>query len=425
MHPIVRIAGIAVVFIITTLAWFVLGGIMMERTSSQTRKLEGRVADLWGNEQIQRAPTFTRRWTTPEEQVSTEMVDGQQKTVRKQVNVPQQEEMSPSSSDIDVDLKLDQRLKGLMWYALYDVGFKGRWVYTHERPERTDLHLGFDFPNAMGLYDDFRFVVDGKDMARTLRPNNGQLSTMVPVEPGQEVVLEVSYKSRGMDNWRYEPAQGVANLEDFSLAMTTDFDKIDFPPYTMSPSSRSRTEGGWALGWDFKQVVTGHKIGMTMPQRIQPGELASQLAFSAPISLFFFFLVLFVLGTLKNIDIHPINYLMLGGSFFAFHLLFSYSVDHLEVVLAFALSSVVSVVLVVSYLHLVVSARFAFVEAAAAQIVYLIGFSLAYFWDGFTGLTVTVLSILTLFLIMQLTGRIRWSDVLSRRPTADAPPAAS
>jgi inner membrane protein involved in colicin E2 resistance len=96
--------------------------------------------------------------------------------------------------------------------------------------------------------------------------------------------------------------------------------------------------------------------------------------------------------------------------------LFSYAVDHLEVVPAFVLSSAVSVVLVVSYLRLVVSARFAFVEAAAAQVVYLIGFSVAHFWDGFTGLTVTVLSILTLFLLMQLTGRIRWSEALQRRP---------
>ena len=57
--------------------------------------------------------------------------------------------------------------------------------------------------------------------------------------------------------------------------------------------------------------------------------------------------------------------------------------------------------------------RFAFREAAAAQLVYLVGFSLAHFWDGFTGLTVTILAILTLFLLMQLTGRIRWSETLT------------
>jgi Mlc titration factor MtfA (ptsG expression regulator) len=53
-----------------------------------------------------------------------------------------------------------------------------------------------------------------------------------------------------------------------------------------------------------------------------------------------------------------------------------------------------------------------------AQAVYLIGFSLAHFWEGFTGLTVTVLAIVTLFVLMQLTGRVRWSSVLGGSPAA-------
>jgi hypothetical protein len=80
---------------------------------------------------------------------------------------------------------------------------------------------------------------------------------------------------------------------------------------------------------------------------------------------------------------------------------------------AFGIASAVSVALVVSYLRLVVSPSFASREAALAQVVYLIGFSLAHFWQGFTGLTVTVLAVITLFLLMQLTGRIRWSEVLT------------
>jgi inner membrane protein involved in colicin E2 resistance len=125
--------------------------------------------------------------------------------------------------------------------------------------------------------------------------------------------------------------------------------------------------------------------------------------------------MIWVLATLRGIDIHPINYFFLGSAFFAFHLLFSYSVDHLTVVPAFVLASIVSILLVVSYLRLVVSNRFAFIEAAAAQLVYLVGFSLAHFSEGFTGLTVTCLSILTLFILMQLTGRIRWSELLTTR----------
>jgi inner membrane protein involved in colicin E2 resistance len=91
-------------------------------------------------------------------------------------------------------------------------------------------------------------------------------------------------------------------------------------------------------------------------------------------------------------------------------------VDHLPLVWAFALSSAVSIVLVISYLCLVVSPSFAYREAAVAQGLYLIGFSLAHFWEGYTGLTVTVLSITTQHGVMQLTGRIKWSQVLTGAP---------
>ena len=45
---------------------------------------------------------------------------------------------------------------------------------------------------------------------------------------------------------------------------------------------------------------------------------------------------------------------------------------------------------------------------------YLIGFALAHFFEGFTGLAVTLLSIATLFLLMQLTAKLRWGEVVGR-----------
>jgi inner membrane protein involved in colicin E2 resistance len=163
---------------------------------------------------------------------------------------------------------------------------------------------------------------------------------------------------------------------------------------------------------------------MIMPQRVQPGELAADLSFSAPFSLGLFFLWIYALGLLRGVEIHPINYVFLAGAFFAFDLLFAYTADHLAVEVAFALASFVSVGLVVSYLRLAVGSRFAFVEAGLAQLLYQVGFALAHFWEGFTGLTITVLGIGTLFALMQLTGRIRWAEVLASRtrPPADYSP---
>ena len=82
------------------------------------------------------------------------------------------------------------------------------------------------------------------------------------------------------------------------------------------------------------------------------------------------------------------------------------------------ISSIVSVTLVVSYLRLVVGMRFAALEAGTAQLVYLVLFSYAFFWRGFTGLAITITAIITLFVVMQATGRIRWSERFATRTRA-------
>jgi len=423
MNQILRALGVVGVFCLATVAWLVLGAVMTTRTGSQSSELRGKVADLWGQPHAQAGPAFGFEWTTPKDVSRMETTHGVERQVVEHTLEAHQQDVSIASTRVAADLHLDQRLKGLMWYSLYDVAFRGGWTYVHAAPIAGDLRIRFKFPDPAGVYDGFRFVVDGQP--HDLRPQNGEVQLVTPVQPGQKVDLAVQYKSRGMDEWRYVVDPNVANLKDFELAMTTDFAEFDFPPSTLSPSTRERTASGWKLVWAFQQVVTGHSIGISTPQRIQPGQLAAALSFSAPVSLLFFFLLVLVLGRLRGLDIHPINYLFLAAAFFAFHLLFAYSVDHVTIGVAFALSSAVSIFLVVSYLRLVVSPRFAFVEAALAQLVYLVGFSLAHFWDGFTGLTVTVLSIVTLFLLMQMTGRIRWSGGLSPRPTSRPMPDAA
>jgi len=93
-------------------------------------------------------------------------------------------------------------------------------------------------------------------------------------------------------------------------------------------------------------------------------------------------------------------------------LLLAYLADHISIHAAFVISSIVSIALVVSYLRLVVDLRFALVDAGLTQLIYLVLFSYAFFFEGFTGLAVTIGAILTLFVVMQMTGRIRWEEKL-------------
>lgn len=144
--------------------------------------------------------------------------------------------------------------------------------------------------------------------------------------------------------------------------------------------------------------------------RVPPGPLAGNISYFAPVSLLFFFFLMFLITVMRGIDLHPMNYFFLSCAFFAFHLLLVYLVDHISIHAAFATASAVSVFLVVSYLRLVAGMRFAAVEAGSAQMIYLVLFSYVFFFKGFTGLAVTIGSILTLFVVMQMTGRIKWTE---------------
>src|SRR5256886_2544280 len=206
--------------------------------------------------------------------------------------------------------------------------------------------------------------------------------------------------------------------------MITNFKEIDFPDNTLSPARKTATSNGWELDWNYKNLVSGYQIAMTMPEKLQPGPLAGRISFFAPVSLFFFFFLMLIITTMRGIELHPMNYFFLAAAFFSFHLLLAYLVDHVSIHLAFVVSSAVSIFLVISYLRLVVGTRFATREAALAQFIYLVAFSYAFFLKGFTGLAVTIGSITTLFVVMQVTGKIRWHEKFAPRPATPelAPP---
>ena len=123
-----------------------------------------------------------------------------------------------------------------------------------------------------------------------------RVSTRLPA--GATARLHASYRSQGLESWRYKFGDDVAQVRDFQLRMRTNFKDIDFADNTLSPTEKHEVPGGWELTWVYKNLLTGYEIGMPMPEKLQPGPLAGQISFFAPVSLFFFFFVLFILTTL-------------------------------------------------------------------------------------------------------------------------------
>jgi hypothetical protein len=369
------------------------------------------VSQLWGRPQVQATPSVSyETQRTNEEQVVTGGVTNRHLKVQTVNNaVPLQ------GSQVDVGLALDYRQKGLLWYSTYRVRFTGQYTFSNVTDTARLMQFRFPFPSANAVYDNFRVTVNGQTVDQ-LGIRDGEVRQAVRLPANTSGVVEVAYVSQGLDRWSYTFGEQVSQVKNFALHMTTDFARIDFPQDTISPTRRTATPGGWALTWEYANLLTGVKMGLELPHRLNPGPWAGALTMAAPVALLLFFFMLFLLTTRRSIQLHPLNYFFLGAAFFSFHLLLAYLVDHISIHAAFAICSAVSIVLVTTYMRLVVGNRFAFVETATAQLVYLVLFSYTFFFEGFTGLAITVLCILTLFVAMQLTGRMRWDEVLRKPP---------
>lgn len=397
-----HLVGVTVVLIGATIAWFILGSTLVVRTQASDSAQRAGLAAEWGSEQRQTAPSF---W------LATRHLDKKGRPIVDQTLI------SPAASRIYVDLALDPRQKGLLWYNTYAVRFAA--AYRIENPGAgARVHVDFSFPSDTATYDDVTVVVDGKPVPVTSA--SGVITAPLPAGRGRVSTVFVGYRSHGIGTWAYQFGEGIVSVHDFVLTMNTNFHAIDFPAKTLSPTAKQETPDGWKLTWSYRDLVGGFGVGMAFPQRLQPGPLAERITFWAPLSLLFYVFVMLVITTLRRVDLHPVNYFFLAAAFFAFHLLFAYTVDRIPVAWAFVICSVVSMFLTVSYLRLVVGLRFAAVEAALAQFFYLILFSYALFDEGYSGLSITIGAIVTLFVTMQVTGRIDWSARFGGKRAAPA-----
>ena len=412
-----KIIAIVFIFVCTSVAWAILGATLFSRTYDSGSVSSVRVASTWGAPQNQGPPRAEFFKQVPKEGETIE--NG--KIVKKTWNEDVAVDLPLESSKINVNLDLEHRQKGLLWYSTYKVRFNG--VYDFRNSSDKDLIVTFQlhFPTSQAIYDNLTFAVDGNSVVLT--NENNVAKTAVKIGASKTAQLQIGYTSQGLNEWRYNfgPVE-VAQVKDFNLRMTTNFKDIDFPENTLSPTEKRETSNGWELNWSYTNLVSGYQIAMVMPEKLQPGPLAGRISLFAPVSLFFFFFLMLIITTMRGIDLHPMNYFFLAAAFFSFHLLLAYLVDHISIHASFAIAAAVSVFLVVSYLRLVVGIRFASREAALAQFIYLVMFSYAFFLKGFTGLAITIGSVLTLFVVMQVTGRIRWAEKFAVKGTAE--PAA-
>jgi hypothetical protein len=370
------------ILVATTLAWWLLGGTISYRTSHVQEQNAYGVSERWGPPLTQYHPTATFK-------------ESQGETTT----------LQPVTSDVKARLGYEPVKMGLLWQRTYRVEFEGSYTFQNSTGITQKLAVTLQLPK--GYLGKMNFTLgEGASARKSLAtPRDNVLVEHIEVAPGQSVPVQISYATRGSDLWTYA-FNDASRIRDFKLAVQTDFTRVNYP--VSSPTHREATETGLTLEWNYEDAISAPGIAVEMPDELNAGPIASQIAFWAPLSLALFFGVIVMTTLVRGIRLHPVNYFFLAAGFFTFPLLFSYMLDLVPVHLSFLIAAGVSLMLVCGYLR-AAGGAFLFRISLLAQFAYMVLFSASFFVKGLTGLTLTLGGVTTLAVLMALTAKVDWS----------------
>src|SRR5262252_1897332 len=201
-----RIAAITFIFLCTTVAWAILGATIFQRTYDSGTFSDSRVESTWGAPQSQSPPGAFFAEQVPKKETKTE--NGKSIETITQETVTTQ--LPLESSHINVDLNLEHRQKGLLWYSTYKVGFDGDYSFRNPSDKDRNVTFRLDFPTAQAIYDDLVFTVDGSAVPLTNGKNSATGTVLVKAKSA--ALLRVGYQSQGLNDWRYNfAARGTSD----------------------------------------------------------------------------------------------------------------------------------------------------------------------------------------------------------------------
>ena len=333
-----NLVAIGFIFLGFTIAWMILGTVNAGRTEVQSKVLLKRVQNAYGG---------PLRITPP--QIYYEVIKERKGKVSGFETVSshkKKEFVDPSRSDVGIDLRLERKKIGNLWFPVFLAVYRGEYEYDIESvPEEFRSQSLFLLPGLNSSESVYRSI-DMKINDVAVEPLS-KLVASTPMELGPEAHSEgkirvaFHYKTTGPDYMLYvlagqqqssrkaaieEDSEGnrapvttrLTRLDNFNVKLTADFEEFDFPNRTIPPTKREKHNRTNEFSWQFDKTVTGKNIGLIVPKVTNPGDIAARISFFAPISLLFFVVVMIIFGILVRQALHPMHYFFLAATFLSF-----------------------------------------------------------------------------------------------------------
>jgi len=211
-----------------------------------------------------------------------------------------------TGSNIRVKLDLEQRPKGLLWFTTYGVEFDAKYEVKNDTALPRTITVFFPLETENTVYDGFR-ITEPSGAPRPISVIADGARFDATLAPGKSLAFGVHYEARGRTTWRYALTRDTARVDQFRMSVATDFANVHFPAGTLSPPNHGPSGNGWQGDWRLFYLEASTSVGIELPQKLNPGPLASRITFFAPVGLLFFMFVASVLGAAKKMRLHPMH----------------------------------------------------------------------------------------------------------------------
>ena len=180
-----------------------------------------------------------------------------------------------------VTIHMNYRRKGSALYACFEDECDFRYAVKNLSDRTTTASCRFAVSPGQGLYTEFMVLVGGYDFADRLSFQNGEARWTMAMKPGEQIPVQVRYKSRGMETWEYSIPE-AREVRDFQLVMNLPEvaqDRLDYPEGCLTPTAIAPgPQGqGTTLTWTLDRAITTRGMGVDLPAAPQPGNLVARV----------------------------------------------------------------------------------------------------------------------------------------------------
>jgi len=431
-----HLALVLAIFVVFCIAWLALGLRMELRGKEVLDKNKVQISSNWGGNVVQNTPQVyylpgveTATTVTPPKEttpqapsLAPEVVtsEGEERPTDTSTAESARVYISLSKEEVSAKITMDYRKRGLLWFNTYIIDFDASYSFENDTDKAHQVYFSFLLPQGAETFEALLFKVDGVPQTITDISKGLQFNKMVGV--GESHNIEISYRGRGVDSWVYGLGGLTTQHKDFALTLNTDFKEVDILTTSVSPNILETTDNGATLTWQAENLISKDDVGISVPEKTNPLQIAKNLCYFAPLSFLLFLATFLILVYVRRINLHPMHFLFVGGAYFVFNLLLAYLVKNINVYFAFGISFVVSALLILIYLGRVTEKWLYTLRDTGLGLVLFLGVFPIAFFTVYRGLILTIGIVIALAALMMLTAKVKWGEGRVEKSAAMPPP---